>query len=330
MSNPYGVLPSVTGEFFDVPFVYRKICDPAPILPPRTVVDANGKWAEVGFIAPELLSGNATTGWVDAAGEILWQLQTSEDLVTWADDEMTDAAVTGIDNLNGTFTFWARRVEPLYWQAVMIDLTVGTDRQGKSITGITRFGTPVTTGMTYPYAMPADAARLQTDLRAAGYTGATVTTATGTLAARVNNHISTGTAALFVTMSGADVTAVKATAAGSTISLPAYPYTMPGSRATLQTDLRAAGYTGAVVMLYQDPWQIFIPDQSATAQVRDLVLAITPSDPAAVYNFFGTYTGDDPQATLTSVPSNLRSLALAPLSEAPKAFFRVKRTSLPI
>ncbi len=329
MSSPYGSLPSVVGEFIDVPFVYRKICDPVPTDTGRTVMDSMGMWYEFGFTAPEELVGNAATNWVDQAGEISWKIQSSEDLTTWAEDEMIDATVTAIDNLDGTFTYWARRVVPLYWIAVMIDLTVGTDRYGKSITGITLFGDPVTTGMNYPYAMPADAADLQADLRAAGFTGATVTTSSGTLVARAKNHISTGTVGLVVTMSGANVTAV-APYSGGTISLPSYPYTMPGSRAALQTDLRGNGYTGAVVMLYQDPWEIVLPDLDATAQVRDITLAISPGDPFPDYNGFGAYQGENQAAAKVGVFSNVRDPEGSPLLEAGKCFFRVKRSSLPI
>lgn len=327
-SSPYGRAPQTMGEFSDV-VAYRQICDPVPSMEGRTVLETDAFWYEVGFVAPELLSGDATAGWVDAAGEISWTLQSSEDLATWADDEMIDAAVTGIDNLDGTFTFWARRIVPLYWIDVVVDMTVGTDRQGKSITGITLFGAAVTTGMSYPYAMPADAADLQTDLRAAGYTDATVTTSSGTLVAKVRNHLSTGTRGLEVTMSGATVTAV-AEYGGSTISLPSYPYTMPGSRATLQTDLRANGYAGAVVMLYQDPWEIFLPDRDASGQARDISLAISPGDPYPEYDFYGAYVGEAPAATVNGGFSNVRDPSLNPLLEAGKCFFRLKRHSLPI
>lgn len=328
-SNPYGRMPQTMGECSDV-VAYRKLCGPAPqSIPPRVVIDSVAQWIEFGFTAPEELVGNATTGWTDAAGEISWKIQASENLTDWAEDEMIDATVTAIDNLDGTITYWSRRIVPLVWYYVMVDISVGSNRYGKSITGITLFGDPVTTGMDYPYAMPADAATLQADLRAAGFTGATVTTSSAALVAGVKNHISSGAVGLVVTMSGSNVTAV-APYGGSAISLPSYPYAMPGSRATLQTDLRANGYTGAVVMLYADPWEIILPDLAAELRERSIILTISPADPYPVYNFFGAYTGDDPQTDIAGEFSNTRSPLGVPLQEAGKAFFRVKRTALPI
>lgn len=328
MSNPYGTLPSLIGEQAVIPFVYRDLCGPQPPVMTRQVDDAVANWYEFGFTAPSELVGNAATGWEDAPGEISWKIQSSETLTEWAVDEMIDASVTGIDNLDGTFTYWSRWTVPLVWKYVMIDLTVGTDRYGKSITGIEIFRTAVSLP-NYPYAMPSQAAALQTDLRAAGYTGALVTTSSGPLTAKAKNHISSGIQYMVVTMSGANVTAVNRPNE-SAISLPSYPYTMPGSRATLQTHLRAAGYTGAVVMLHQDPWQIFLPDLDAELSVRDITITITPADPFAVYNFFGSYVGDNPQTAVSGTPSNTRSPLGAPLREAAKGFFRVARTSLPI
>jgi hypothetical protein len=329
MSNPYGNLPGVMGEFAEIPFVYRRICDPTP--PPvmtRRVSDSAGEWFEFGFTAPEELTGNAATGWTNAAGEISWEIEASETLTTWAEDEMVDAAVTGIEHVNGTVTYWSRWTVPRLWKYVMIDVTAGSDRYGKSITAISLFQTEVSLP-NYPYAMPSQAAALQTDLRAAGYTGALVTTTSGTFTAKVRNHLSDGTRmVLAVTMSGANVTVVSSE--GSAISLPSYPYAMPSSRATLQTDLRAAGYAGAVVMLYQDPWEILLPDLETELGNRGFTLTITPADPYPFWDFFGVYQGDNPATVVAGAPSNTRSPAGTPLREAVRGFFRIKRTSLPI
>ena len=328
MSSPYGSLPSVTGEFQDVPFVYRQICDELPQPVSRVADETDGLWFEFGFTAPEELVGNAETGWTDQAGEISWKIEASNDLLEWVDDEMVDCAVTAIDNMDGTFTYWSRRVVPLVWREVMVDMTVGSDRYGKSITAIELFRTAVSLP-NYPYAMPSQASQLQTDLRAAGFTDATVTTTTGTLRVGIRNHISSGTNGLMVTMSGANVTAV-APYRGSTISLPSYPYAMPSAQATLQTDLRANGYGGAVVMLYKDEWEIFIPDLDAEFRTRDITLTISPGDPFPVYDFYGSYQGLNSAAAVAGEPSNTRSRDGEPYRESPKAFFRVKRTSIPI
>lgn len=328
MSNPYGNVPGVTGEFLDVPFVYRQICEPLPAPETRVVEATEAEWCEFGFVAGEELTGNAADGWVDAAGEVSWKIQSSVDLVNWSETEMADAAVTGIDNLDGTFSYWARRAVPLVWNDIMIDLTIGSDRYGKSITDLTLFQTAISLP-NYPYAMPSEAAALQADLRAAGYTGATVTSSSASLVARVKNHISTGTTGLVVTMSGADVTAVNFYG-DPAISLPGYPYTMPADRAALQTDLRANGVTGAVVMLYQDPWQIFLPNRIAVGRVRDISLTIDPGDPFPSYDFFGNYQGEAPANSVTGTSGNVRTPAGAPLLEAPRCFFRVVRRGLPI
>lgn len=329
MSNRYGHLPSVIGEFAEIPFVYRKICFPLPAVEMRLADEVDARWYEVGFTCNGRLTGDATTGWVDAAGEISWRLQSSDNLTTWLEDEMLDCAVTDTENFDGTWTYWARRQFPLYWKSVIIDLTVGTDRYGKSITGITLFQTPITSGMSYPYAMPSQAADLQADLRAAGYTGTLVTTSSGTLTASAKNYLSDGTKVLVVTQSGADVTSVRPYD-GSTISLPAYPYTMPGSRAALQSALRANGYPGAVVMLRQDPWEIFIPDRPATGQVRDITVHITPDDPFPGYDMFGNSVGEVSTANQTGGSGNVRSVGLTSLAEANRAFFRLKMEGTPI
>lgn len=328
MSSPYGSLPSVVGEFIEVPFVYRQICDELPQTETRLADEADAKWFEFGFTAPEELVGNAETNWVDAAGEISWKIQSSYDLLTWEEDKMTDCTTTAIDNMDGTFTFWARRTIPLFWKSVVIDLTVESNRYGKSITGITLFQTAVSLP-NYPYAMPSQASQLQTDLRAAGYTGATVTSSSASLTAGAVNHTVDGRKLLQVTHSGATVTAVTPFG-GSAISLPNYPYALPGDRALLQSDLRTAGQTGAVVMLYKDPWTIFLPDRSASGLVRDLVLNITPDDPYPAWDGFGNYIGLASSAFVVGSFDNVRSTGLTPLPEAGKCFFRVKRTSLPI
>lgn len=105
MSNPYGVLPGVMGEFQQVPFVYPKICDPSPPVDFRQVTDTLAEWFEFGFTAPGPLTGNAATGWVDAAGEIGWEIQSSYDLQTWTNNQMIDAATTAINNGDGTWTY---------------------------------------------------------------------------------------------------------------------------------------------------------------------------------------------------------------------------------
>ncbi|MEI6674947.1 MAG: hypothetical protein WCO57_07195 [Verrucomicrobiota bacterium] len=55
------------------------------------------------------------------------------------------------------------------------------------------------------------------------------------------------------------------TIADTVQSLPNFPYTMPGGAAQLQTDLRAAGWTGATVTASSATvWSIVIPNVSLT------------------------------------------------------------------
>lgn len=160
---------------------------------------------------------------------------------------------------------------------MLVDEVLVCDRYGKSITGITLFRSAVSLP-NYPYAMPSQASALQTDLRAAGYTGATVSSTSAALTAEIYNHTVAGRRLLSVTHSGASVTAVTPYGA-SAISLPSYPYALPSQAATLQADLRTAGYSGAVVMLYKDPWTITLPNLSADAHTREFFVEFTPDDP---------------------------------------------------
>lgn len=291
-----------------------------PPLMSRMVNDADGMWLEVGFQSPEELDGDASSGWTDTRGYCALEIESSFDLATWAAGSFTDCAGSPASLPDGSWEYWSRAVVPRLWENTMVDLAATTTRYGKSITAINVCGVAVDLP-DYPYAMPGDAAELQSDLRAAGYPGAVVSVASGALTVGARNHTVGGIFPLAVTMAGASVTAVAA--AGSTISLAGYPYAMPSQRAALQADLRSAGYDGSVVMLYGDTWSIHLPDLLISGASRLFTQDITPADPYPVWNFFGDYVGDAQNTMIVGGPENIRDPEGQPLEEAARQFARL-------
>lgn len=170
-------------------------------------------------------------------------------------------------------------------------------------------------------------ATLQTHLRAAGYTGAVVSNVAAAMSVGIINHTNGARTPLQVVLSGTNVTMVK-TNSGTNISLPSYPYAMHAQQATLQADLRAAGQSGAVVMLYGDEWTIFLPDRPAASPAqRANSVTITPDDPYPAWDMFGAYLGNQSAATILGTSGNVRSAGGTPQAEALKQFARLKITS---
>lgn len=292
-----------------------------------TVLDTDAYWFELEVILPGDFDGNPVDGWTN--GTISLGLFWSENLTSWVSGGWIAAPDKITETLGDGCKKWFVRYEttPIWWIDVMINLTLTSDRYGKAITAVEVLGSSVSLP-NFPYDMPADAAQLQTDLRAAGFTGALVSSVSGSLVAKVKNHISTGIRSLAVTMSGTNVTAV-AEIGGSTISLPSYPYSMPSQRATLQTDLRAAGIAGAVVMLFGDTWTIELPDQIAVGNSRPFDVTISPGDPYPGYDFFGNYVGEAPANLIQGTSGNVRTPTGDPLGESVKAFARVGFINIP-
>jgi hypothetical protein len=231
------------------------------------------------------------------------------------------------------FRYWARSPIPAWYYNIVCDLTATTSRYGKSVTAVKVGGVAITAGMSYPYPMPADAARLQTDLRAAGYTGALVTSSTGSLTLDITNHNYSNNNYnrdnLPFTLSGGNVTQVR-TVNNAIIPL-AYPYAMPAAAATLQADLRAAGQSGAVVRLYGDSWTVFLPNRPAANNLaRQLQVDFDPGDPYPSWNMFGTYEGLMPDNFVTGTSGNVRpGVGGAQIPEANKQFGRMQVTPGP-
>lgn len=291
------------------------------------VADANGFWFEFGFRVDAVLTGNAGAGWTDVGNYVKFEIEQSLDLAAWSLGKFGASPDGVIDHGDGSFTYWSRCYVPVYLQAVMVDLVATSDRYGKSITAIEVMGTAVDLP-NFPYAMPAEAASLQADLRAEGYTGATVTSTAGSLVAVARNHTPTGTISMVLTQNGsAAVTGVTAYVPGTgnvTVSLAGYPYAMPSQRAALQADLRTAGYGGTVIMLYGDAWVITLPDRTASGTERSFLVTLDPGDPFPFWDSFGVYQGENPATGVTGTSGNVRTPAGAPLEEAGRQFARLK------
>lgn len=291
---------------------------------PRTLTESDAFWFEFGFRMDHLLSGNAAAGWTDQGNYFRLEAEQSNDLVNWNMGKFIPSpAGAVVNNGDGTWTYWARSTVPIWWFNVIVDLQLTSNRYGKSITQISVGQIPLALAG-YPYAMPADAARLQADLRTLGYAGATVTGTAAPISVGIKNHTQAGTETLQVTMSGSSVTAVR-TNFGTLISLD-YPYSMPAQRATLQADLRAAGRSGAVVMLYGDVWTITLPDRPAAAPLqRQSEVTFTPGDPYPAWDMFGTYLGEQPVNGFGGTSSNVRpGVGQTQLPEANRQFARLR------
>jgi hypothetical protein len=287
--------------------------------PNRMVLDATGYWLEFGWRSTELLTGSAEAGWQDSRGLVSIRAQTSEDLLSWTVGNVVDAAGSPEAVGDGTYIYWVRCKTPQYWQTTLRDFRVSSAKHGKSITGIHLYGTDI--ALAYPYAMPSEKARLQADLRTAGYPGTLVTSASAAYSLSITNHTVGGAIRLNPTLSGSNVTEVR-TNDGTLITGPSYPYSMPGQKAALQTALRSAGYSGAVVVLFADPWDILIPDRNVSGSTLVFNITIDPGDPFKVWDFFGNYQGEAPANAINGAHENTRTPAGAPLQELGRQFGR--------
>ena len=289
----------------------------------RLVADDTAEWFEFGFRMDASLTGNAAAGFTDAGNYFRLELQQSVDLVNWSAGKFLPAAIPVVDLGDGSFEYWSRCVEPRIWKYVTLDMTMTSDRASKSITALKLFGVSISLPH-YPYAMPSQAATLQADLVAAGYTGATVSSVSHALSVDAANYGNDGKTPFLVTLSGSNVTDVK-TPAGATISLPGYPYAMPSQAANLQAALVAAGYPYAGVSVYADAWTIFIPNRSTVFVQRDFTATITPADPYTYQDTNGT--GTDSGNGVSGTSGNVRATTgLTPRTEAGKQFARLKIT----
>ncbi len=291
----------------------------------RTVVETDAYWFEFGFRIDTVLSGNSGAGFSDAGNYFRIECEQSTNLVNWSMGKFIPSpAGAVINNGDGTHTYWHRSTVPIWWFNILVDLTITSNRYGKSITGLSIGQVPVSLPA-FPYAMPSQAANLQTHLRAAGYAGAVISSVTAPLSVEIKNHTVGGVSVLPATMSGASVTGVT-TNGGASIPLPGYPYAMPAQQAALQAALQAAGQSGAVVRLYGDEWTILLPDRPAAAPLQRLsAVTITPDDPYPAWDKFETYLGYQSAAAASGTSGNVRlGLGGDVAAEAVKQFARLK------
>jgi len=294
----------------------------------KTVADSTGNWFEVEVILPGDFDGNPTDGWtgtmVSGCPDITLGLFRSEDLNSWATGGWVTAPGSTPETI-GTRKKWFARYEttPVWWEEVLVDMTVGSDLYGKSITDILLFGSSL--ALDYPYT-PTEIAdgTLESDLQDLGITGASVAITTGTLSATAKWHTQAGAKVLQVTMSGSNITDVKYQ--GSTISA-SYPYAMPSQQAALQTALTSAlgGDTNnrVVILLHKDAWTLTLPDLPTTGNVRDIIVSYDPGDPYPTWNMYGEYQGFSAASAKSGDPSNVRDPLGNPLDEAGRAFARM-------
>lgn len=281
----------------------------------HVVEDTTGRWFEVAVELPAAFAGNGADGWTGVIhedyGPVTVGLSWSADLTNWMALLAGWSAAPGAwpeSISSGTRKRWRARFEvPLAWKNALVDLRMTTTRAGKTVTAVNFLGTALSLPNA-PYAMPADAAQLQTDLRAAGVTGAVVTTSAGSWSAVIRNYGSDASASLAfnATWSGDDITQLRRSDNNAVVSLPNYPYTMPADESALEADLVAAGWTYAQVTLHKDLWEVFAPDVSTTGLERRFEFTVSPTDPIQMWTFFGTPNGTNPQSPLTSAVENVR------------------------
>jgi hypothetical protein len=291
-----------------------------------TTTDAVAKWFDLEITLPGNFTGSAEDGWTDGTIQLglIYTLDlVAREVVPW----ITTPSTSVVDLGDGRKRHFARCSVAVQWMKVLLDFTLESDRHGKEITSLTVLGTEIQLGG-FPYAMPADASRLQDDLRAVGADSATTVTVTAApLRVMAKNYQFGGGYILTATMSGTSVTGMSKF--GTAIALPHYPYSMPSQRTELQSDLVAAGYSGVVVSLHADAWTIFIPNVSTSGYFRDYSIQFQPGDPFPVWDTFGNQMANNPGDVENGQPVNVRSPLGTPLREEMRAFAAVRITNAP-
>ena len=186
----------VAGE--EAEFIFGKGTQIFPNLPvpiwgsheSRMVLDADQRWFEFAFRIDHELTGNSATGWTDSGNYFKLEPQWSPDLVNWSMGKFVPAPVPVINNGDGTWTYWSRAIHPqdAAVKSGQVQCKSGSyggalgefsaDARNNPLTALTVAGVVLALGG-FPYTMPGDAARMQTDLRVF-YPLATVTATTAT------------------------------------------------------------------------------------------------------------------------------------------------------
>ena len=142
---------------------------PAPAALDRVITSVAGeKFLDVSFVSGELLAGNATTGFSDHSGRTVG-VEWSPDLARWSTGRFTDLGPPV--EVPGGWRYSARSKTPVLSRVRLADLTV-QEAWPRVITSVNINDAAVPLPRA-PYQLPAQAALLQADLRAAGYPTAT-------------------------------------------------------------------------------------------------------------------------------------------------------------
>ena len=172
-------------ESWGEPGLNRYTEDTGLSLPVEVVTDGDWKWFEVAFTSPEILFGNASIGWHYPPTRCRVWLESSDTLAVGSFYTTGFVDSPGYpEPVIGGYAYCARSIYPVDAKVKTAVLTIGFTSGGSALnnpfTAITIADT-VQSLPNFPYTMPTNAAQLQTDLRAAGWTGATVTATSATV-----------------------------------------------------------------------------------------------------------------------------------------------------
>lgn len=146
----------------------------------RVVEESGKRWFEFGFRIDTQLTGHPATGWLDAGNYIRLEPQWSPDLVNWSMGKFLPAPVPVVEVEPGIWEYWSRALNPAASAVRFGEIMTGSGIDGwSSDVRNNPFISVVIAGVVqalpnYPYTMPTDAAQLQADLIAAGWTGSVV------------------------------------------------------------------------------------------------------------------------------------------------------------
>ena len=259
------------------------------------VDDTANQFFELHWLMDEEMDGSVEDGFTHPSdSRLTFVVERSEDLQTWTTDMLNVGAPE--DQMDGTWLYKAR--SPMMVASVtktgQLTLSRPTpDPRSNPITSIT-LGDVELDLPNYPYDMPADAATLEADLIAEGFTGATVT------------DLESGAYWVLTTDYAAqlpDSPVGRIVINNEVQDLPHYPYAIPGDDALLIADLEDLGWTD-VAVVFQGGYQIQVPDvysdtdYNVTHQVQwepylipdrngDLTIAVSYA------GFLGSYLNED-------------------------------------
>jgi hypothetical protein len=285
------------------------------------VSDAAGDWMEAEVTMPPDFDGSPETGWSN--GPLNLSLEWSKTLTTWSKGGWIAAPGKSTVTLANGWKKWFVRylTVPRIYKGALVDFRMVTSRHGKSVTNLKLNGVPLSLPG-YPYALPSQAATLQSHLIAAGYPGSTVTTSAGTWSAVIRDYTASETF-FEATWSGDQITEVRnQNTSGTLVALPGYPYTMPAQEAALESDLIAAGFAYTQVTLFRDSWTIFLPNVTTLGVTRTFTATISPTDPFQMWTPQDATNGINLQALLESTVENVR-VGGAVKQESDKGFLRL-------